>query len=58
MMNGMCTPQIDPFYKVLSAPNRDHMKKLHPREVDVSTYHIGAHKPFCISSSVVRVFDV
>jgi hypothetical protein len=34
------------------------MKKLCPREVDVSTTTIGAHKPFGVSSSGVRVLDV
>jgi hypothetical protein len=34
------------------------MKKLFPQEVDVSTNHIRAHKPFGISSSGVRVLDV
>jgi hypothetical protein len=35
---------------VSSAPNKDCMQKLHPREVDVSTTPIGAHKPFGVSS--------
>jgi len=34
------------------------MKNLHPWEVDVSTNHIRAQKPFGISSSGVRVLDV
>jgi hypothetical protein len=34
------------------------MQKLCPREVDVSTTPIGAHKPFGVSSSGrVRVLD-
>jgi hypothetical protein len=33
------------------------MKKLCPREVDVSTTPIGAHKPFGFSSFRVRVLD-
>jgi hypothetical protein len=33
------------------------MQKLRPREVDVSTTPIGAHKPFGFSSSRVRVLD-
>jgi hypothetical protein len=57
-LNIMCTPQLDLFNGVPSAPNIDHMKKLCPREVDVSTNHIGAHKPFGVSSSGVRVLDV
>jgi hypothetical protein len=32
-------------------------EKLHPWEVDVSNTLIGAHKPFGISSSRVRVLD-
>jgi hypothetical protein len=54
----MCTPWIDLSNKVSSAPNGDHMQKLRPREVDISTICIGAHKPFGISSSKVRVLDV
>jgi hypothetical protein len=33
------------------------MQKLFPWEVDVSTTPIGAHKPFGVSSSRVRVLD-
>jgi hypothetical protein len=43
---------------ISSAPNKDRMQNLLPREVDVSTTPIGAHKPFHISSSGVRVLDV
>jgi hypothetical protein len=42
---------------VSSAPNGDRMQKLPPREVDVSTTPIGAHKPFGFSSFGVRVLD-
>jgi hypothetical protein len=34
------------------------MQKLRPREVDISTTPIGAHKPFGFSSSGVRVLDL
>jgi hypothetical protein len=53
---GMCTPWLDLSDGVLSAPNGDCMQKLCLREVDVSTNHIGAHKPFGVSSFGVRVF--
>jgi hypothetical protein len=33
------------------------MQKLCPWEVDVPTTSIGAHKPFGVSSSVIRVLD-
>jgi hypothetical protein len=36
-------------------PKQDHMQKLCPREVDVSTNHLGAHNTFGVSSSRVRV---
>jgi hypothetical protein len=58
ILNKMCTPWIDIFYKVSSAPNGDLMQKLRRREVDVSTTPIGAHKPFGVSSPGVRVFNV
>jgi hypothetical protein len=53
---------LDLFDEVSSAPNRDCMQKLCPREVDVSTTPIGAHKPFGVSSSglgfwMFRVFS-
>jgi hypothetical protein len=54
----MCTPQLDLFEGVPRAPNRDRMKKFAPREVDISTNHIGAHTPFGVSSFGVRVLDV
>jgi hypothetical protein len=57
-LNVMCTPQLDLFYGVSSAPNIDHLEKLWPWEVDVSTNHIGDHKPFGVSYSGVRVLDV
>jgi hypothetical protein len=50
-VNGMCTPHIDLSNELSSAPNGDRMQKLRPREVDVSTTPIGAHKPFGVSSS-------
>jgi hypothetical protein len=52
-----CSPRIDISNGVSSAPNKDRMQKLRPREVDVSTTPIGAHKPFGFSSSRVRVLD-
>jgi hypothetical protein len=54
----MCTPQLDLCDGVLSAPNGDHMQKLHPQEVDVSTTPIVAHKHFGVSSYRVMVLDV
>jgi hypothetical protein len=56
--NIMCTPRLYLFDGVSSAPNRDCMQKLCPREVDVSTTPIKAHKPFDVSSPWVRVLDV
>jgi hypothetical protein len=54
---GMCSSRLDLSNGVSSTPNGDHMQKLHPREVDVSTTPIGARKPFGFSSSRVRVLD-
>jgi hypothetical protein len=54
----MGNPYIFLFDGVLSAPNEYHMQKFLPQEVDVSTNHIEAHKPFGISSSGVRVLNV
>jgi hypothetical protein len=54
----MCFPQLDLSDEVSSTPNGDRMQKLRPREVDVSTTPIGAHKPFGVSSPGVRVLDV
>jgi hypothetical protein len=54
----MCTSWIDLSYGIPSTPNRDCMQKLCPWEVDVSTNHIEAHKPFGVLSSRVRVLDV
>jgi hypothetical protein len=54
----MCTSRLDLSNEYSSAPNGDRMQKLCPREVDVSTTPIGAHKPFGVSSSGVRVLDV
>jgi hypothetical protein len=53
----MCTPWINLSDKVSSAPNGDRMQKLGPREVDVLTTPIEAHKTFGVSSSRVRVLD-
>jgi hypothetical protein len=52
-----CSPRIDLSKELLCAPNRDHMPKLRPWEVDVSTTPIGAHKPFGFLSFEVRVLD-
>jgi hypothetical protein len=54
----MCTSRLDLFDGLSSTPNRYRMQKLCPREVDVSTNHIGAHKPFGVSSYGVMVLDV
>jgi hypothetical protein len=53
---------LDLSNEVSNAPNGDRMQKLCPREVDVSTTPIRAHKPFGISSSglgfwMFRVFS-
>jgi len=49
--------RLDLSNSVSSAPNEDRMKKLRPREVDVSTTPIGTRKPFGFSSFGVRVLD-
>jgi hypothetical protein len=46
----MCTPRLDLSNEVSSNPNGDRMQTLLPREVDVLTPPIGAHKPFGVSS--------
>jgi hypothetical protein len=51
----MCSSWLDLSNELSCAPNGDRMQKLHPREVDVSTTPIGAHKPFGVSSFGVRV---
>jgi hypothetical protein len=43
--------------EVSNSPQKYHMQKLRPWEVDVSTTPIGAHKPFGVSSFGVRVLD-
>jgi hypothetical protein len=48
--NEICTPRLYLSNGVSNTPNKDHMQKLRPREVDVSTTPIGAHKPFGVSS--------
>jgi hypothetical protein len=50
-------PRIDISNGVSSTPNRDHMQKLRPWDVDLSTTPIKAYKPFGFSSSGVRVLD-
>ena len=52
-----CTSRIDLSNKLLSAPNRDQMPKLRPREVEPPIYPNGAHS-FGASSPTVRVLDV
>ena len=53
-----CTPWWDLSNNLSSDQNRDHMQKLCPWEVGISTYHFGAHKTIGVSSSRVlfRVF--
>lgn len=41
-----CTPQWGLLNSLLSNPKKDHMKKLHPYEVDVPTYNFKSHKRF------------
>jgi hypothetical protein len=55
MPYGMCTSWLDLFDGIQITPNGDRMKKLCPWEVDISTNHTGAHKPFGVSSSRDRV---
>jgi hypothetical protein len=54
----MCTPQLELSDKISSTLNKYRMQKLRPREVDVSTTPIGAHKPFGVSTFGVMVLDV
>jgi hypothetical protein len=58
MPTRICTPSSYLSNGVLITPNEDRMQKLHPREVDISTTPIRAHKPFGVSSLGVRVLDV
>ena len=53
----ICIPHIDISNEVLCAPNRDHMPKLRPREVETPNFPNGAHS-FGASSPRVRVLDV
>ena len=53
-----CSSRIYLSNELLSTPNEDRMKKLHPWEVDVSTTPIGAQNTFGVSSSKVRVLEV
>jgi hypothetical protein len=52
-----CTSRIDLSDEVSNTPNRDHMQKLLPQKVDISTTSIGACKPFEFSSSRVNILD-
>jgi hypothetical protein len=54
----MCTSWLDLSDGLLGAPKEYCMQKLRPREVDVSTNHLGAHKPFVVSSSEIMFLDV
>ena len=49
--------RLDLSNELSCTPNKDCMQNLRPREVDISTTRIGAHKPFGVSSSGVRVLD-
>jgi hypothetical protein len=56
--NGVIfSSQINLSDEVLNTPNRDHMQKLCPREVGISTTPIGADKSFGFSSLSVTVLD-
>jgi hypothetical protein len=55
--NEICTPQLYLSNGISSTPNGDRMQNLFPQEVDVSTNHIEAHKPFGVSSFDNRVLD-
>jgi hypothetical protein len=52
----MCNSQINLSDGLPITPNKYHMQNLCLWEVDVSTNHIGVHKPFGVSSSKVRFF--
>jgi hypothetical protein len=54
----MCTSQLDLSNGLLEHPKQRSYAKVVPPEVDVSTNHIEAHKPFGVSSSRVRFLDV
>jgi hypothetical protein len=54
----MCTSNIEISDGIPSTPNKYFMQKLHPWEVDISTNHYGAQKPFGISSYGVMVLNV
>lgn len=46
-------PQQDHSKCIWSDLNKDYIQKLHPQEIDVSTYHFGVHKTILTSSSKV-----
>jgi hypothetical protein len=48
------TPQLDLSNELLCAPNGNHMQKLLPQEVDISTSHLGGN-PFGATSPRVRI---
>ena len=52
-----CIPWIDISNEVWFVSNRDHMPKLHPREIETAIYPNGAHI-YGASSPRVRVLDV
>jgi hypothetical protein len=50
-----CSPWIVLSNELLCALNKDHMQKLCPQEIDISTNHLGARKTFGVPSSRVRI---
>jgi hypothetical protein len=58
ILNQVFTPWWYLSYGVLIIPSRDRMQKLRPREVDVSTTPIGAHKHVGVSSLEVIFLDL
>jgi hypothetical protein len=52
------TEGVRPLLEYLCCRTKIVCKSYDPREVDVSTTPIGAHKPFGVSSPRVRVLDV
>jgi hypothetical protein len=53
-----CTSRLDLSNELLNAPNGDCMQNCAPWEVDTSTNHLGAHKPFGASPPRFRVLDL
>lgn len=57
-MTRMCTSWLDLSNRLPSTLNRNRMQTLGPREVGVSTNHLGVHKPCDGSFPRVRFFPL